>query len=65
MRLLTQIPECGIYQPVHIDVDNGTGLIYSPGYPEYPNLASCSWILSVEDGKSIELTFVDFEMENK
>ena len=56
---------CSSFQPTEIDVNNTAGLLYSPGYPEYPNLASCSWIISVEDDQFIQLTFIDFELENK
>ena len=56
---------CSSFQPTEIDVNNTAGLLYSPGYPEYPNLASCSWVISVEDDQFIQLTFIDFELENK
>ena len=31
----------------------------------YPNDADCSWEIRVGDGKVVQLTFVEFELENK
>ena len=48
--------------------DMDTGVIVSPGYNEannYPNDADCSWEIRVGDGKVVQLTFVEFELENK
>ena len=40
------------------------GTITSPGYPKaYGNNAQCEWRISVNEGSSIEIVFMDLEME--
>ncbi|CAG0896972.1 unnamed protein product [Darwinula stevensoni] len=42
-----------------------TGNFSSPNYPdEYPNNILCDYFIDVEPGNGIELTFVDFELED-
>ena len=40
------------------------GTVTSPNYPgNYPDNARCSWRITVGEGKTIELEFLDFETE--
>jgi cubilin len=41
------------------------GAIASPGYPAtYPHNSQCEWRISVNEGSSIELVFLDLDMEH-
>ena len=36
----------------------------SPNYPDnYPNNAQCSWTITVGEGNTVGLEFLDFELE--
>ena len=40
------------------------GEITSPGYPkDYPLNKDCTWIISVANGKTVQLQFREFELE--
>ena len=41
-----------------------SGVISSPNYPQpYPVNRECRWYVSVEPGKRVNITIVDFDME--
>ena len=43
---------------------SNTGMITSPNYPaNYPNYANCSWLIEVDDGYVVQLTIIDFYIE--
>ncbi|XP_077864847.1 cubilin-like [Saccoglossus kowalevskii] len=48
------------------DIRMGTpGSIQSPNYPsDYANNADCVWIIQVNQGEMIKITFIDFHLEN-
>ena len=57
--LLIFISVCG----GHLSGDSGS--FTSPEYPDkYPSDKKCVWIISVSRGKTIELSFEDFQTEN-
>ena len=42
-----------------------SGSFTSPRYPvNYPNDASCTWLIQGEAGKVISVTFTDFDLED-
>ena len=42
-----------------------SGSFTSPGYPDdYPNDASCTWLIQGEPGKLIVVSFFDFDLED-
>lgn len=42
-----------------------SGIIHSPNYPQnYPNGQNCEWLLEVDSNHVVNLTFLDFDMEN-
>ena len=54
---------CGIFQPMIIS-ESSTGEITSPGHPfSYPDDSDCQWQISVDEGFVVELTFIDFNVE--
>ena len=53
---------CGSDQPLILS--NSSGRILSPNYPgEYPSNQDCSWIIQVEAGFVVRLSFGHFELE--
>eukprot|EP00058_Branchiostoma_floridae_P008085 XP_002593573.1 hypothetical protein BRAFLDRAFT_125152 [Branchiostoma floridae] len=40
-----------------------SGLILSPGYPNYPHNSDCTWTIVVQQGRVVELTFIYFQTE--
>lgn len=54
---------CGGGEPMII-INSKEGLLSSPGYPTpNSNTLDCSWRIIVDDGLSIQLSFLDFDME--
>ena len=54
--------DCALEQ--YLDMD--TGMIVSPNHPnDYPNYADCSWYIRVGDGEVVQLTVIEFELENR
>ena len=46
--------------------NSSTGIIESPNYPRnYSNDANCKWLIEVDEGSSIKLNFVSFDIENE
>ena len=46
-------------------ISGSTGELTSPNYPlDYPNDADCQWHIKVDDGFTIQLTFIDFNVED-
>ncbi|XP_053215446.1 cubilin [Podarcis raffonei] len=46
-------------------MEGESGIISSPNYPSpYNSSSHCSWLLVAPEGHTINLTFVDFEIEN-
>ncbi|EFN66210.1 Cubilin [Camponotus floridanus] len=42
-----------------------SGIIHSPNYPQnYPHGQNCEWLLEVDSNHVVNLTFLDFDMEN-
>lgn len=42
-----------------------TGSFNSPNYPKpYPHNQKCQWIIEVEYGHLIEITFIDYDFES-
>ena len=42
-----------------------TGTIQSPNYPnDYPNDADCNWLIEVDGGSVVQLTIVNFVVED-
>ena len=42
-----------------------TGTIQSPNYPnDYPNDADCNWLIEVDGGSVVQLTIVNFIVED-
>ena len=55
---------CGIFQPMIIS-ESSTGEITSPGHPfSYADDSDCQWQISVDEGFVVELTFLDFDVED-
>ena len=55
---------CGINKPMTI-ANAQTGEFTSPNYPSpYPNDADCQWHINVDDGFVVQLTFVEFDLED-
>ena len=54
---------CGLNQPfIHPNFESG--YITSPNYPEsYPNSANCSWLIQTHTSYSLELQFIDIDLE--
>ncbi|XP_013175197.1 PREDICTED: cubilin-like [Papilio xuthus] len=49
----------------HKQLYGDSGIIQSPGYPfSYPENKVCEYIINTSPGKSIQLTFQDFNIEN-
>ncbi|KAL4229601.1 hypothetical protein ACF0H5_012639 [Mactra antiquata] len=48
-----------------IMMEEESGIIQSPGYGvnSYPDIMTCTWIIQPASGKSVLLTFTDFEIE--
>ena len=41
-----------------------SGVITSKNYPSpYPHGTDCEWLISVEEGRTVQLTFHDFDIE--
>ena len=59
------IPDaCGANKPLLI-ANSLTGELTSPSYPEsYPNNADCQWNIRVDDEFLVQLTFVEFDVED-
>ena len=48
-----------------IIVNQSSGYIESPGYPRhYGNGLFCEWVIKVEEGNRINITFLDFDLED-
>ena len=57
------IDPCGEDKPKMIS--GSTGELTSPNYPlDYPNDADCQWHIKVDDGFTIQLTFIYFNVED-
>ena len=57
-------PACDQRQPTLIIV-LGQGFLLSPNYPVfYENNLECSWIIDVDIGKTVQLTFIVFHLED-
>ena len=57
---------CGQSQPLVINTSMNTGYIQSLNYPyKYFNYLDCTWAIPVEAGKYVNLTFIDFEVQNQ
>lgn len=42
-----------------------SGIIYSTNYPmNYPHRQNCEWLLEVDNNHVVNLTFLDFDIEN-
>ena len=55
---------CGYNRPLMI-ANSSTGEITSPDYPStYPNNADCQWHINVNDGFVVQLTFVEFDVQD-
>ena len=55
---------CGDLKPLTIS-GSSTGEIESPNYPsDYPNNADCQWQITVDIGSTINMTFIDFDLED-
>ena len=55
---------CGPHQPRKIE-NLPTGELTSPGYPSsYPNDADCQWHINVDVGFTVQLTFIEFDVED-
>ena len=49
-----------------IFANKSNGYLESPGYPgHYDNGLFCEWIIKVEDGYRINITFLDFDLEDE
>ena len=58
------VDPCGDVPLVLSGSNNGT--IQSPNYPnDYPNGADCNWIVEVNVGRTVQLTVMNFELENR
>ena len=54
---------CGIDKVYSID-NATTGYVVSPYYPEaYPNDVTCMWLIEVDEGNIIELSFMTFDLQ--
>lgn len=52
------VPDCNLV------LEGSRGVIKSPCYPQkYPNLVACRWTMQAPPGHVVQLTFVDFELE--
>lgn len=50
-------PECGGH------LISESGYIFSPNYPQnYKSNETCEWLIEVQEGHSIELTFQDVDL---
>ena len=60
--------DCGFHIDVSTDdknVSNGSGRIYSPGYPGvYESNLVCLWTLTAEEGYRVQLNFSNFDIED-
>lgn len=46
-------------------LDKYSGVFTSPGYPgNYPTNTTCEWTIAVEYGSTIEITILDFWLED-
>ena len=63
--LVSQIGDpCGSSQPMVI-TNSDSGEILSPNHPgEYPSDADCQWHIEVNAGQLVQLTFIEFDMED-
>ena len=56
---------CGEEVPFQI-TNSLAGEILSPNYPaQYPNNADCGWHIKMDDGFVVELTFLEFDLEEE
>ena len=54
---------CNGGRPVVIN-NQTNGYLESPGYPgHYDNGMFCEWVIKVEEGHRINVTFMDFDLE--
>ena len=54
---------CGRDQPSILS-NSSFGRIFSPNYPgDYPSNIDCSWVIQVEAGSVVRLSFGRFELE--
>ena len=55
---------CGIFKPLMI-TESSTGEITSPGHPlPYGNDLDCQWHVNVNEGFVVQLTFIEFDVED-
>ena len=48
-----------------IIVNQSSGYLESPGYPgHYGNGIFCEWVIKVDEGNRINITFLDFDLED-
>ena len=48
------------------EIDNSTGYILSPYYPNnYPVDLSCMWLIEADAGNTIDLTFLTFDVQKE
>ena len=46
------------------NITTPSGSIVSKNYPnDYPHNTDCEWLITVEEGHSVDLTFIDFDVE--
>ena len=61
----TGLPGCYETQPEDINAIN-PGILVSPNYPNnYDNSMSCLWTLETIADMTIQLNFIDFDLETK
>ena len=62
--VLTNVDPCGENKPL-VMANSETGELTSPSYPKsYPNNADCQWHLNVDDDFLVQLSFVEFDVED-
>ncbi|KAK7907302.1 hypothetical protein WMY93_015914 [Mugilogobius chulae] len=63
MCLHTNVLSC-LAPDCNLVLEGSQGVIKSPCYPQkYPNSQSCRWTIQAPSGHIVQLTFVDFELE--
>lgn len=63
MNLHTSVLGCVVPDCILV-LEGSSGVIKSPCYPQkYPNLQTCRWTMQAPPGHIVQLSFVDFELE--